>query len=528
MECNGNKEENDQSLQPSALRKNHGNANRAEEKTKLIAPPGLQEKISQFQSLYKTAKGKPILIVGPTGAGKSLFLQIFEKLWREKTGIEERLSPVNCSHFDPQMARSEIFGHVRGAYTDAGRDKVGWIETVARRNLPLILDEIGELKRDVQAKLLTVIEDGRFFRMGSTDVQEAHVQMIGATGNARRLRPDFRQRFLTFQIPPLYKRRGDILYYLYDQFPDLVKSLRRWEVLVLLSFNWPGNIRELERVARLLQIDSDSNKYAPNDNYKTESSNDELAINKIGIPLRFFGEEISEIGLEAGAIKSLYDGLKKQGVDLMRLEKLLNRYRFGIDHRSNELAFPELSKGPKFSYWLEWEERFGIKAYKPFEPFWEAELGYLLFGNLFFQNTNSDKNVLKLEKKNSIMQYTPASGNFSSDQVKKTIVPIFEYLSGIQLERGEIFPDQDADREKFFRNIALRYPSNEFLATITGGQAQGPAGGPDIFSMTYDDLQKYYHGGVLSRCGGNQKRAADKIGENYNTFRSRLRKLGLN
>lgn len=139
---------------------------------------------------------------------------------------------------------------MKGAFTDAKADKVGLVEK-ADGGL-LILEEVGELPFEVQAMLLTFIETGEYRRLGDENVQKATVKVIAATNRESALRDDFRYRFFPFYIPPLRERKNDILYYFQEIFPGLTKNFSKSEVLLLLTHNWPGNVREIERIGRLL------------------------------------------------------------------------------------------------------------------------------------------------------------------------------------------------------------------------------------------------------------------------------------
>ena len=147
-------------------------------------------------------------------------------------------------------AQSAIFGHVKGAFLEAEQDKKGLIEK-ANEGM-LILDGVSELPTQVQAMLLTFIETGKYRKVGSAENQFAKVQVVGTTNNEDALRDDFRFRFFPFYIPSLHERRQDVLYYIAAKFPELIKMLNSSEVLSLLAYQWPGNVREVDRVARLL------------------------------------------------------------------------------------------------------------------------------------------------------------------------------------------------------------------------------------------------------------------------------------
>ncbi|MGD0280651.1 MAG: sigma 54-interacting transcriptional regulator, partial [Smithella sp.] len=145
----------------------------------LIVPPGLLKKMFEFHSLIATCEGAPILLTGPTGVGKSLFIHMFKEWFKKNQGVNEKnINTINCSHFDKPLLRSELFGHEKGAFTDAKAAKEGWIEK--SKGGVLILEEIGELPLDCQAQLLTFIEDGKYHRVGSTEIKESgHIPILG-------------------------------------------------------------------------------------------------------------------------------------------------------------------------------------------------------------------------------------------------------------------------------------------------------------------------------------------------------------
>ena len=111
----------------------------------------------------------------------------------------------------------------------------------------------------------------------------------------------------------------------------------------------------------------------------------------------------------------------------------------------------------------------------------------------------------------------------------KLAKPIFEYLSGVKLPHDQEIPEVFVIRLIFFKKLAEKYPSNKFLASIVGRKPIriDKTSGPDIWSMKHDDLLRYYYRGMVERSGGIQEHAAEKMGVNYRTFRSRCKKLGM-
>ena len=196
-------------------------------KAKYIIPPGLRETFDLFLAHCEVAQNQPIMVVGDTGVGKSMFLHVFEKLYKEKYP-ESEVTWANCAHFgsgrgDDSLHRSELFGYEKGAFTGAlPEGKAGLIEKADKG--ALILEEIGELAEEVQAMLLTFIETGKYNKVGSSKPQMAEVVIIGATNDEEALRNDFRYRFFPFYVPPLHRRREDVLYYMVAKYPELIKT----------------------------------------------------------------------------------------------------------------------------------------------------------------------------------------------------------------------------------------------------------------------------------------------------------------
>jgi hypothetical protein len=242
---------------------------------KWFITPELEPIVDNFCDLYKflfnknTHQKTNILLEGETGAGKSLFRDLFETLYREdypEVG-NGRIHMANCAHFggknsDPNIARSELFGITKEFTPHLGmknrkdnpsketqedktsKGKPGLIGEAD--NGLLILEEIGDLPLEVQAILLTFIETGEYRQVGGTKKEHANTHIIGATNKANELRNDFYYRFFPFYVPGLHERRDDILYMIADRAPDLIRELRSFDVFALLCYNWPGNVRELE------------------------------------------------------------------------------------------------------------------------------------------------------------------------------------------------------------------------------------------------------------------------------------------
>jgi transcriptional regulator with AAA-type ATPase domain len=533
---------------------------------KYIIPPGLILKRLEFESHYRISKGKPIIIVGATGVGKTVFLHLFEKLYRKEHGNKVPVLRINCSHYDDQLVRSELFGHAKGAFTGATDKKEGLIKKADGG--VLFMEEIGELPKDAQAKLLTVIEDGFFYRVGGTEPEKVSIQIVGTTNNTKKMREDFWQRFMPFYVPPLHERREDILYYLYDKFPEFLSTLNPQEVIWLLTYNWPGNVRELERIVRLLElkpkmvteqtsqkksisnalahylkVTKGSGRISENEmaklkslhNLKFESFKNETEESFGKGSSRFLlGEEHESFFSAVRSKGQLSEELKRNGVDTAILDEILKRFRVGLGENS-VLAFPELSKNEgeffekQFGY--RYDPVFDVKQYIRIGILEEAKNGLDVFCSLFFQSAGANKNLLDVREGTTIEAW------FESDRLPKSkrdgylklAGSIFEHLSGLQIPRGERIPEEPDQRQRFFSDLADRFPSNQFLASILGREElpSEQQTGPDIWTMKHDELLRFYYKGMVDRSRGVQEHAANRMGVNYRTFRSRCKSLGL-
>ena len=219
--------------------------------------PALQKVLAQIATVAPTEAN--VLILGESGTGKELVARAIHDLSPRK---EQPLVRVNCASIPKELFESEFFGHVRGAFTGAIKDRVGRFDLA--NNGTLFLDEIGEIPLDLQSKLLRVLQEGQFERVGDERTRTVKVRLITATNRdllaeskAGRFRLDLYYRLSVFPIesPPLRERLEDIEA-LADHFitqasrrlgvsrPRLTKSL----VHELQSYDWPGNVRELQNV----------------------------------------------------------------------------------------------------------------------------------------------------------------------------------------------------------------------------------------------------------------------------------------
>jgi transcriptional regulator with GAF, ATPase, and Fis domain len=200
-----------------------------------------------------------VLILGETGTGKEL---VAHEIHRRSGHKDKPLVRVNCASIPRELFESEFFGHVRGSFTGAVRDRAGRFETAEGGTI--FLDEVGEIPLDIQNKLLRVLQEKRYERVGDDRTRRADVRIVAATNRdlkkataAGKFREDLYYRLNVFpiQVPPLRDRMDDIPL-LAKHFVELsAKELKcakprltRAAVTQLQSYDWPGNVRELRNV----------------------------------------------------------------------------------------------------------------------------------------------------------------------------------------------------------------------------------------------------------------------------------------
>ncbi|MBU0482929.1 MAG: sigma 54-interacting transcriptional regulator [Proteobacteria bacterium] len=281
-----------------------------------------------FEMMHRVADSTAtVLLRGQSGTGKTL---IAKALHYNSKRAREPFVVVNCSALPETLLESELFGHEKGAFTGANMVKKGRFELAEGGTL--FLDEIGELSQNVQVKLLNVIQDREFQRLGGTRVIKTNVRLVAATNkdleNAVAVglfRDDLYYRLNVFPIylPPLRERRTDVLlladFFLQKYSKENNKDIRRIStpaIDLLMQYHWPGNVRELENCMEraVLICDDDSIKgyHLPPSLQTSESVNNLGMTSSFASAVEHFEQEL------------IVDALKKTGGNQTKAADLLS------------------------------------------------------------------------------------------------------------------------------------------------------------------------------------------------------------
>lgn len=298
---------------------------------------GTSAVIQQVKYLaYRAAKARcNVIITGESGTGKSQLAREIHNLSRPGTPFVE----VNCSSIPPGLIESELFGYVGGAFTGAlAGGKAGYFAQAD--NGTLFLDELGELPPDIQVKLLYVIQNKRFYPVGSTKPLDVDVRILCATNRDLRMlvregrfREDLYYRVNVFpiEVPPLRERISDI-YVLSksitertcDEYGVPPKQLSAWALDKLLRYEWPGNIRELGNVIERAVAICDGSIIYPE--YISLDGHDEKEEHPADMEWSIEGRPMREVleyteGRTLRAAMARYNGDKKAAMEMLGMKK---------------------------------------------------------------------------------------------------------------------------------------------------------------------------------------------------------------
>ena len=228
---------------------------------------------SAMKTAARAAKSNAtVLLFGESGTGKELFARF---VWEESTRKEAKFLPVHSGAIEPTLLASSLFGYEKGAFTGADKQKKGLFEEADGGTI--FLDEIGEINAETQVKLLRVLQEGEFMRVGGTEPVKVDVRVICATNRdlkkavaEGRFREDLYYRLNVIQIdlPPLRERIADIpdlVNHYVRQTGGLSRSVSAEAMSAMCRYKWPGNVRELKNTVERIVILSENDVIALSD-----------------------------------------------------------------------------------------------------------------------------------------------------------------------------------------------------------------------------------------------------------------------
>ena len=535
---------------------------------KWIIPPGLQKIMSRYNTrcdaLIKRAKAgdpKPLLIKGETGVGKSFFTEFFVHKYLSQRH-DKKVKVVNCAAFASDLFESELFGHKKGAFTGAIKDKVGLLEYVGEG--VLVLEELGELSTPLQAKLLTAIETKRFSRVGELEDRTMSSQIVATTNVVRKaIRDDLWFRCDIFNVPEIALRREDIFYYIENYDPELIPLITEGAALSILCYNWAkGNIREIESLCSALRDRLDMLSTVDHENNYFAGSN-----NADGLLFCALDNDASDFDILKA--EKLKDSLEKQNIETNTLERVLNSNNIGFDVRRKKVVTKKspshkTETKPYFDDGKQFSECFVLVKNDLFKS---MHLGYRVFCRMFLQNKLANNDILDFSSQFQFEYrrdeigvlagfedvitfpyiHAPSYGKKVSDSKLSVLFKACRYISNdcsdieqwpkcyIDAYRAALSYvtgiNDITDRDLVDLNVLLtKNQGNVFLAKLLGNEPIQDAEEDDITNYKIDDLRTLYYETVCNKIGiahGYQKKLAETAGRAEGTISTDLKKLGL-
>jgi len=554
-----------------------------------ILPPGFERCFQKFDirceliiANYQNKKSQPLLIHGQTGTGKSMFTEYFIHKFRKITN-KKNITYLNCAAIPSELLESELFGFEKGAHNTATYPKAGYLEIAG--DGVIVFEEVGEMARHLQAKLLMAIETKRYCRLGSTTSLEFKAQIIATTNAEQRaFREDFWFRFDIFSVPAIHERRCDILYYMEHFDPDLMRYLTRGVVFSALTYNWPGNVREIERVCfsireNILNI----KKHERVEDVYLEKNFPEYSFNRLSAIMNI-DRKVS--GFRFDKSQQFANDMLKENINVDTIDSYLQKSKLSLDC-FNPTFLSDLKKENSTTSSAEggvtscFFHRLCNGDY--IDTFW----GLMQFCNFFFQDieskydildfkstvkyeevknnnplktfTCSEKYIQKFDYKPTQPKHRPSDfdpfGFFDKRAYKQPYYIHYAELTK-RLQRDKIEPGEDERLEEWKATIleSLKFltklknidenvitdlygfyqknPTNRFLSNYFGGQNQvEKVEEVPIENITLDDLKDLYYETVCHAIGtshGFKKKIAELANRTPSLITQDFEKRNLN
>jgi two-component system response regulator HydG len=311
-------------------------------------------KSSQMQEIFRQIRRvaptkASVLIVGETGTGKELIARAIHQNSPRK---DKPFIAVNCAAIPRDLLESELFGHEKGAFTGAIRQRTGYFELADGGTL--FLDEIGEMSLEVQAKLLRAIETHEFWRVGGSRSMKVDVRIISATNKdleetvrEGRFREDlyYRLKVFTIKIPPLRQRREDIPLLVQHFIQEICKQNNRPPLNItreamdnLVRYDWPGNVRQLRNVIESVIITTTSDTIRPEDlpeEIKGATTTDEEESDRIDVRVGMSMEDIEREAIKRTLMETRGNKTKAASILKIGLRTLYRKIKqYGLEDLS--------------------------------------------------------------------------------------------------------------------------------------------------------------------------------------------------
>ena len=306
-----------------------------------------------FRVVHKVAaSASTVLIYGESGTGKEL---VARALHHESERRDRPFYAVNVAALPESILEAELFGYEKGAFTGADSRKIGIFEQASGSTL--FLDEVGDLKKDLQVKLLRVLQEREILRVGGTERLKVDLRIVAATNHdlERAVRDGafredlyYRLNVIPIVLPPLRVRRTDIPL-LVEHFlkkyadPSRPRSASREALEMLMAYDWPGNVRELEAVIERALLLGESDQLLPAD--LPAAVRTRAVSPREGVPI-----EIPEAGIDLEALERslILKALERAGGNVTRAARLVGLSRRTLQYRLEKIqALSEEATAPK-------------------------------------------------------------------------------------------------------------------------------------------------------------------------------------